>query len=44
LLTLKINRSIVAAEMEQDEIHEDILLFFDNLKTIVEMGDTPANG
>ena len=41
---LKINRSDVASVMTQDEIHEDVLLFFNNLKTIVEMGDSPANG
>ena len=33
---LKINRSLLAAEMTKDEIHEDILLFFNNLKKIVE--------
>ena len=33
---LKINRSAVAAAMAQDEIHEDILMFFDNLKKIIK--------
>jgi predicted ATPase len=32
---LKINRSMVAAAMTYDEIHEDVVLFFDNLKAIV---------
>jgi len=36
---LKINRSSVATAMTQDEIHEDVLLFFDNLKIIVEQGN-----
>jgi len=33
---LKINRSMVAAAMTQGEIHEDIILFFNNLNTIVD--------
>jgi len=32
---IKINRSSVAASMTQDEIHEDVLLLFDNLETII---------
>jgi predicted transcriptional regulator len=31
----KINRSMVAAEMTIDELHEDVLLFFNNLTAII---------
>jgi len=34
---LKINRSMIASAMTEDEIHEDILLFFNNLEKITEM-------
>ena len=36
---LKINRSDVATAMTQDEIHEDILFFFNNLETVVNRDD-----
>jgi len=33
---IKINRSMVAAEMKDEEIHEDVKLFFENLTKIIE--------
>jgi predicted ATPase len=39
-IKLKINRSNVAAAMIRDEIHEDILTFFDNLEKIVENSES----
>jgi hypothetical protein len=33
---IKINRSTVANEMTRDEIHEDVISFFENLTTIIE--------
>ena len=33
---LKINRSFIAEVMTQDEIHEDIVLFYDNLSKVIE--------
>jgi len=35
-LPIKINRSAIASAMTAEEIHEDVLKFFDNLKKIVE--------